>query len=242
MKKVFTILSVALAMTATVNAQRVADLEVTEIPAPATITHQQPIAYTFVVRNNGPANIVIGDSIFYRMTLNNNQLQTNVLATILRKDLFPGDTLSISGTISALNVTGTFQNSFCAIAQGVNRSNDSLAMDDGNQANNAFCRQSTFTGPGTNVEKVGGNEIYSTIFPNPAVHNATISFEFGNVGTAQVRVLDLAGREVATFSQEINNPGNQEIKLNTSNMQSGVYFYEVKINEFVVKGKLTVAK
>lgn len=89
------------------------------------------------------------------------------------------------------------------------------------------------------------NEVESNIgmnvFPNPAVNNATVSFELNGEAAVNVTVTDLAGQVVYT-----NNLGNvagaQNVEINTASMANGVYMVNVEANGAVSTQKLVVRK
>lgn len=76
----------------------------------------------------------------------------------------------------------------------------------------------------------------SRLFPNPVHGNATI--EFNNEGRMyQVRVTDISGREVLLTPQTDNN----RTELNVSNLNSGMYLYEIITEGATVsKGKFMI--
>ena len=66
----------------------------------------------------------------------------------------------------------------------------------------------------------------SNVYHNPATDKVTVSFTTANEGTAQVRVLDLAGRTILSAQHEASNFVN-EVELSTAQLESGYYFVEV---------------
>ncbi len=91
-----------------------------------------------------------------------------------------------------------------------------------------------------NVNEVENN-IGMNVFPNPAVNNATVSFELNGEASVNVTVTDLAGQVVYT-----NNLGNvagaQNVEINTTSMANGVYMVNVEANGAVSTQKLVVRK
>lgn len=85
------------------------------------------------------------------------------------------------------------------------------------------------------------NNIGMNVFPNPAVDNATVSFELNGEASVNVTVTDLAGKVVYT-----NNLGNvagaQNVEINTASMANGVYMVNVEANGAVSTQKLVVRK
>jgi photosystem II stability/assembly factor-like uncharacterized protein len=73
-------------------------------------------------------------------------------------------------------------------------------------------------------------------YPNPFNPSTTIKFDirpplnplFGKEGTAVVlRIFDMLGREVTTLVNERLKPGSYEVKWESSNYSSGIYFYKL---------------
>lgn len=85
------------------------------------------------------------------------------------------------------------------------------------------------------------NNIGMNVFPNPAVDNATVSFELNGEASVNVTVTDLAGKVVYT-----NNLGNvagaNSVEINTASMANGVYMVNVEANGAVSTQKLVVRK
>ncbi len=85
------------------------------------------------------------------------------------------------------------------------------------------------------------NNIGMNVFPNPAVNNATVSFELNGEAAVNVSVTDLAGQVVYT-----NNLGSvagaQNVEINTTSIASGVYMVNVEANGVVSTEKLVVRK
>ncbi|MEZ5014558.1 MAG: T9SS type A sorting domain-containing protein [Chitinophagales bacterium] len=76
--------------------------------------------------------------------------------------------------------------------------------------------------PDTNSTFGSGQGPIISIFPNPVKSFATISFTYNNVD--RIGILNIVGREIKTIVPE---PGNQEVKVNLSDLQPGVYFLAV---------------
>ncbi len=66
-------------------------------------------------------------------------------------------------------------------------------------------------------------------FPMPALEVVTIPLNTNKIGNVEVKVLDLAGRTVATKTVAINEVGN--IKVTTSDLSSGMYNFVLKFND-----------
>jgi hypothetical protein len=87
-------------------------------------------------------------------------------------------------------------------------------------------------------------------YPNPFNPTTKIKFTVANgfpirtFGNDKVvlKVLDVLGREVATLVNEKLNPGTYEVTFDGSNYPSGVYFYQLRNENFIETKKLILLK
>ena len=79
-------------------------------------------------------------------------------------------------------------------------------------------------------------------YPNPSNGNINFSFNLDKSQTILFVVRDISGKEIYSFNNKLNT-GAQIITWNGSeNVESGVYFYSVTINNIVKNGKLIITK
>jgi hypothetical protein len=67
------------------------------------------------------------------------------------------------------------------------------------------------------------------LFPNPTSENATVALNLQKESTVEVRLIDMAGQEIAARNYGSMN-GSSNIQLNTAELTAGVYVVEVTIN------------
>jgi photosystem II stability/assembly factor-like uncharacterized protein len=79
-------------------------------------------------------------------------------------------------------------------------------------------------------------------YPNPFNPTTNISFDVTNSTFVSLKVFDMTGREVKTLVNENVSAGNYEINFNASELNSGVYFYTLKTNEFTETKKMMLVK
>jgi hypothetical protein len=86
-------------------------------------------------------------------------------------------------------------------------------------------------------------------YPNPFNPTTKIKFDLphlykGGLGGVLVslKIYDITGREIKTLVNEYLNPGTYEVTFDGSNFASGVYFYELKTNNFVITKKMVLIK
>ena len=89
-------------------------------------------------------------------------------------------------------------------------------------------------------EGIMADGFISEIYPNPATNFVSINYTLTpQVNSASVRVINLLGKVVKETRIEM---GSNKVKLDVSDLSSGVYFYSVIINEEVYKTKKLVVK
>lgn len=79
-------------------------------------------------------------------------------------------------------------------------------------------------------------------FPNPFNPSTQINFDIKNATFASLKVFDMNGREVKTLVNENLAAGSYQINLNASDLNSGVYFYTLKTNEYTETKKMMLIK
>jgi len=62
------------------------------------------------------------------------------------------------------------------------------------------------------------------------------------VGFVIIQVYDILGREVATLVNGIKQPGEYTVNFNASGLSSGVYFYRLKAENFVMQKSMLLLK
>jgi|GEM_PF-2447426 len=85
-------------------------------------------------------------------------------------------------------------------------------------------------------------------FPNPFNPSTTINYEIGeNSGTGlkqnvRLTVFDILGKEIAILVNSPQEAGQHSVSFNASNLESGVYFYELKSGDFTARKKMVFLK
>jgi hypothetical protein len=79
-------------------------------------------------------------------------------------------------------------------------------------------------------------------YPNPFNPSTTIKFSIPEKSTVQLTVYNQIGELIQTLVNEDKFAGTYEIEFNGQNMASGVYFYQIKANNFVSTKKLVFLK
>ena len=106
-----------------------------------------------------------------------------------------------------------------------------------------FYHQTISATPGT----IGTGEIADEYelcqnYPNPFNAETTIRFKIVGPGSAKLTVYDIEGREIAVLlDQELEN-NTYEVVFNADDLPTGIYFYELMVNDFYEVGKMVLIK
>jgi photosystem II stability/assembly factor-like uncharacterized protein len=97
-----------------------------------------------------------------------------------------------------------------------------------------------------NASIPSGYKLYQN-YPNPFNPTTKIKYSIPRVGTSlmkfvQLKVYDILGREVKTLVNKEQQPGNYEIEFNASIFSSGVYFYQLKVDNLINTKKMILLK
>lgn len=79
-------------------------------------------------------------------------------------------------------------------------------------------------------------------FPNPFNPKTTIAFEINKAGEAKIFVYDLLGNKVASLLNEYKTVGIHQIMFDGSNLSSGIYFYQMAMNNEIFTKKFVLLK
>ncbi|MFI5238048.1 MAG: T9SS type A sorting domain-containing protein, partial [Ignavibacteriales bacterium] len=83
-------------------------------------------------------------------------------------------------------------------------------------------------------------------YPNPFNPSTTISWQSPVSSRLTLKVFDVLGNEVATLIDEYNLAGRYEIEFrpesSIKNLSSGVYFYQLKIGNYIETRKMILMK
>ncbi len=78
--------------------------------------------------------------------------------------------------------------------------------------------------------------------PNPFNPSTIIHYEIPNVGLVTLKVYDEIGREVKTLVNQYQNKGRYDINFSASSLSSGIYFYQLRVGNFVATKKMIMLK
>lgn len=79
-------------------------------------------------------------------------------------------------------------------------------------------------------------------YPNPFNPTTIINYQLPKDGIVTLKVYDILGREVATLVNEFKASGRYEITFDAKNLSSGMYIYQLRVNDFIESKKLILMK
>lgn len=79
-------------------------------------------------------------------------------------------------------------------------------------------------------------------FPNPFNPSTTIRYDIIKESKVTFKIFDILGKEVFSVNDEKKPAGKYEIQFNGSGLSSGVYFYQIRTNEFSQTNKMLLLK
>lgn len=79
-------------------------------------------------------------------------------------------------------------------------------------------------------------------YPNPFNPTTVINYALPKASKVSLRVYDILGKEVATLVNGYEEMGKYSVQFNAYNIPSGIYFYEIRANDFVKSGKMLLLK
>jgi hypothetical protein len=223
---IFTLVSVA------AFAQKNLSIRLLEPADRFEINSNKPFPVKFSVKNVGSDTILATDTFLIRVALNSQLLLTLTGANKLK----PGDSVLLVPPGGSMSIGFTkAQEVDTALFISLISFKDTVANVDPNDTNDidlAFVKLRLFK---TSVAELNNLASSVSAFPNPANTEFTITMKSTD---ATVEVMDVTGKLINTYPIVLG-----EGKMDVSNFNNGVYFYQIKTsaNETVKSGKFTVS-
>lgn len=103
------------------------------------------------------------------------------------------------------------------------------------------------TGDGTSDVEINNNNNYESFslsqnYPNPFNPTTNINFTIAKRSRVSIIVYDILGKEIITLINEEKNPGDYSVRFDAIDFSSGVYFYVLRVNEFVETKKMILVR
>ncbi|MES2617691.1 MAG: T9SS type A sorting domain-containing protein [Bacteroidota bacterium] len=254
MKKV--LLTIAAAISLNVGfSQKTVDWSIDQVLSPtelqSTTNSGTAINVRVVMKNNGSDSVLVGDSIWYQWAItDNNGALIGALAfpntnpnqyavNIATKNMGVNDTVHYVGNFTTqLGVYPSANVRFFFRAHALNRKRG-LGFE-ATQTNNVVANPIVWY----NVQRwpVSVNGVNAdakvSVYPNPASNNVNINLGVVDFNApVKVSIIDVSGREVAT---ENFNASFENISMNTSSLEKGIYIVKVMNGSIESTTKLVV--
>jgi len=79
-------------------------------------------------------------------------------------------------------------------------------------------------------------------YPNPFNAVTNVKFQVPSLKFIKLVVFDLLGREVKTLVNEVLQPGTYSVRFNAGNLPSGIFFYQMRTDNFSESKKIILIK
>ncbi|MGD8782489.1 MAG: family 43 glycosylhydrolase [Ignavibacteria bacterium] len=79
-------------------------------------------------------------------------------------------------------------------------------------------------------------------YPNPFNPTTKIRYSVGKASKVTLKVFDILGRDIETLVNKVNSTGEHTVEFNGNNLSSGIYFYQIRANEFIETKKFILQK
>lgn len=79
-------------------------------------------------------------------------------------------------------------------------------------------------------------------YPNPFNPTTTINYSLPQNGHTTLKIFDILGRNVSTLVNQQQTMGTYSIEFDRTNLPSGIYFYQLKINDYSQIKKMILLK
>lgn len=79
-------------------------------------------------------------------------------------------------------------------------------------------------------------------YPNPFNPATEIKYSLKEAGNVEITIYNIVGQEIMTLVNSYKNAGSHSVNFNASDLASGMYIYEVKVNDFHAVKKMMLLK
>ncbi len=79
-------------------------------------------------------------------------------------------------------------------------------------------------------------------FPNPFNPATTINYRLPQTGFVTLKIYDILGKEVTTLVNERKTSGRYSVNFDGSGLASGIYIYQLRVNDYVSSKKMILLK
>lgn len=93
-----------------------------------------------------------------------------------------------------------------------------------------------------NYQNLPAQYSLSQNYPNPFNPSTIIHYEIPNDGLVILKVYDELGKEVMTLINRYERKGRYDVTFNASQLPSGIYFYQIRTNDYLATKKMLLLK
>ncbi|MGA7837330.1 MAG: T9SS type A sorting domain-containing protein, partial [Ignavibacteriaceae bacterium] len=90
--------------------------------------------------------------------------------------------------------------------------------------------------------KLSIKPVLSQNYPNPFNPGSKIGYTVPKTGFVSLKVYDVLGREVVTLVNALQSAGKYSVKFNGAGLASGIYFYILKTDNYILSKKMNLLK
>ncbi|MCC6720767.1 MAG: T9SS type A sorting domain-containing protein [Bacteroidia bacterium] len=241
MKKIFTILFTMAAIT--VFGQRQCDME-GKMVSPANgqlIKAQQPFTLHYEFKNLGPDALQIGDTVVWYLSINNVIVNGTLMGGTLNKDIVKDSSFVIKYPNFALNFGQEVSNAnICGGLIVQKRIGGVKEVTDPNANNNNGCSTVNMSADAKTIGNINAVATDINVSPNPAKDIVKVSYNLTNPYIVSLSLYDINGKQVTETITDKQSTGANSLTLNTSDLNSGIYFYELKVGNESKRFKVVI--
>jgi hypothetical protein len=92
------------------------------------------------------------------------------------------------------------------------------------------------------VEKPIDDNINIINYPNPFISATTIKWKSQTSGNTRLAIYDVFGRIITTIVDEFKPQGEYNVQFESNDLPSGIFFYQLKVGNFVSTKKMMIMK
>lgn len=100
----------------------------------------------------------------------------------------------------------------------------------------------SFNGPSNVSELNANNNVNIENYPNPFNESTKIKYNVPNSSNVSIKLFDTNGIELKTILNEQKNIGDYEFTFNSGDLQSGIYYYQIQMNNYKNAKKMLIIK
>lgn len=198
-----------------------------------TLNRQDTIDLTFTINNFGDTDLVYLQEIVFSVNINGG---SEGIGEFIINDL--------NGFSSGSSFNLTIENYIVPANSDIGANEICIATlwsIDNNTANDESC-VSVNIDYATSIEKLTEGSIEAMVYPNPANNVAYFTYHLSQNENVSIQIYDIHGRLIENLLDEVQIPGQYNIKLDTEKFKNGLYLYSIQSGEDRISGTLMIER